>query len=182
MSRIGRLPVPLTDKVKVQINGKSIDISGPNGSLHLDLPESISAVQEGNTLVVSRAAEDRQVRSLHGLCRAQLNNMVVGVTEGYRKSLDIVGTGYRATMEGAFINIQAGLSHPVLFPVPVGIKVELETNQDKTTRIKLFSADKQLIGETAARIRRIRPPEPYLGKGIRFTDEKLRRKVGKTTA
>jgi large subunit ribosomal protein L6 len=182
MSRIGRLPIPIPDKVKVQFVGKSVDVTGPHGTLHLDLPQGITAESDGKEITLKRNSEDQQSKSLHGLGRSLLNNMVIGVTDGYRKSLDIIGTGYRATLEGKILTVVVGYSNPVLFPIPEGIKVELETTTDKMTRVKLFSTDKQLVGEVAAKIRRIRLPEPYKGKGIRYTDEHIRRKVGKTTA
>jgi len=182
MSRIGRLPIALPNKVKVQIKESTVEVSGPLGTLKYDLPEGISASVEENKVVLKRTADDSQAKSLHGLARALVHNMVLGVSEGYHKSLDVIGTGYRASMEGNSINIQVGLSHPVLFPVPNGIKVELEQTKDKMTRIKITGADKQLVGEMAANIRKVRLPEPYQGKGIRYTDEHIRRKVGKTTA
>jgi large subunit ribosomal protein L6 len=182
MSRIGRLPVTLPNKVKVQIKENNIEVSGPLGTLKYDLPEGISAALEENKVVLKRTTDDKKAKSLHGLARSLVHNMVQGVAEGYQKSLDVIGTGYRASMEGNNINIQVGLSHPVLFPVPSGIKVELEQTKDKMTRIKITGADKQLVGEIAANIRKVRLPEPYQGKGIRYTDEHIRRKVGKTTA
>ena len=181
MSRIGRLPVTIPDKVKVQIQGASIQVSGPLGNLTLNLHPAISAKTEGKEVIVSRSSDERAVRSLHGLSRSLLSNMVRGVTEGYKKSLDIIGTGYRAALEGKNISIQAGYSHSILFPIPDGIKIELETTAEKQTRVKISGADKQLVGEVAAKIRRIRLPEPYKGKGIRYTGEYVRRKVGKTT-
>lgn len=182
MSRIGRLPVTLPNKVKVQIKENTVEVNGPLGTLKYDLPEGISVEIDDNKVHVKRTTDESQLRSLHGLSRALINNMVVGVSEGYRKSLDVVGTGYRASMEGNKINIQVGLSHPVLFPVPDGITIELEQTKDKVSRIKISGFDKQLVGEVAANIRKIRLPEPYQGKGIRYTDEHIRRKVGKTTA
>jgi large subunit ribosomal protein L6 len=182
MSRIGRLPINVPDKVKVQIDGQAIKISGPLGNLNLDLHPAITAKAEGKSIILSRNSDSREVRSLHGLSRSLLFNIVKGVTEGYRKSLDIIGTGYRAAMEGKNLSVQAGFSHPVLFPIPDGIKIDLETTADKQTRVKISGADKQLVGEIAAKLRRIRKPEPYKGKGIRYTDERVRRKVGKTTA
>ena len=182
MSRIGRLPVTIPDKVKVQISGQAIKVSGPLGNLDLDLHPAISAKMDGKSVVLSRTSDERDIRSLHGLSRSLLFNIVHGVTMGYKKSLDIIGTGYRAAMEGKNLSISVGYSQPVIFPIPNGIKIELETTADKSTRVKISGADKQLVGEVAAEIRRIRLPEPYKGKGIRYTDERVRRKVGKTTA
>ena len=182
MSRIGKLPVIIPNNVKVQVNGDAIQVSGPLGTLNITLPITINAKSDGKAVVLSRTSDDRICRSLHGLSRSLISNMVKGVTEGYKKSLDIIGTGYRAAVEGKNISIQAGYSHPVIYPIPTGIKIETELTQDKQTRLKISGADKQLVGQVAAEIRRIRLPEPYKGKGVRYTDERVRRKVGKTTA
>ena len=182
MSRIGKLPVVIPNKVKVQINGDAVQVSGPLGTLNMNLPATISAKVDGKEVILSRSSDENHTKSLHGLSRSLIFNMVKGVTEGYRKSLDILGTGYRAAVDGKNITIQAGFSHPAIYPIPTGIKVETEQTQDKQTRLKISGADKQLVGQVAAEIRRIRLPEPYKGKGIRYTDERVRRKVGKTTA
>ena len=177
MSRIGRLPVVIPDKVKVQVSGQSVKVSGPLGNLDIELHPAITAKTDGKNVVLSRSSDEQNVRSLHGLSRSLLFNMVHGVTVGYKKSLDIIGTGYRAAVEGKNLSISVGYSRPVIFPIPDGIKVELETTADRSTRLKISGADKQLVGEIAADIRRIRLPEPYKGKGIRYTDERVRRVI-----
>jgi large subunit ribosomal protein L6 len=158
----------------VQIADEAVTISGPKGKLSQSVPEGITVRTEDNTLHVERESDDRRLRSLHGLTRTLVNNMVVGVTSGFEKRLEIVGTGYRAQASGRGLSISVGYSHPVVFEPPEGITLAMEG-----PRVVVGGIDKQAVGEVAARIRRIRPPEPYKGKGIRYQGEVVRRKAGK---
>ena len=175
MSRVGRMPIPIPTGVNVDIAGGLVTVNGPKGMLAQPVPEGITVQQEDSTLVVERASDDRLLRSLHGLIRTLVNNMVVGVTNGFEKRLDIVGTGYRAAAAGTGLTISVGYSHPVVFEAPEGVNLAMES----PTRVLVSGIDKQAVGEIAAQIRRIRPPEPYKGKGIRYMGEVVRRKAGK---
>lgn len=178
MSRIGKQPVVLPDKVKAVMKDKTINISGPLGDLHLAIPAILSVELSDKAVVFKRADDERQTRALHGLFRSLVNNMVTGVSKGYSKILDIVGVGYKSEIKGKNLELALGFSHPVTFPVPEGIKITV----DKNVRINIHGIDKHLVGETAARIRKIRPPEPYQGKGVRYSDEIVKKKVGKAAA
>ena len=175
MSRIGRKPVSIPQGVKVQIDGATVRAEGPKGKLTQPIPAPLSAKIEGNVLLIARPDDDRHVRALHGLTRALMANMVSGVKDGFERKLEIVGIGYRAQMQGKSIQLALGYSHPVIFPLPDGITAEI----DKQTAITLRGADKALLGETAAKLRALRKPDPYKGKGIRYSGEYVRRKVGK---
>ncbi len=177
MSRIGKMPIPLPNGVSIEVNGNNVTVKGPKGTLSQRFPAGMTFQQEGNVLRVQRASDSREHRAAHGLTRALLNNMVLGVSKGFSKTLEIEGVGYRAEMQGNTLVLNVGYSHPVLFEPPQGIQYAVE-NRNKT--IVVSGIDKQLIGELAARIRRTRPPEPYKGKGIRYTQEVIRRKAGKT--
>lgn len=174
MSRIGRMPVPVPGGVTVSQTDGLLSVTGPKGRLSQPLPEVISVRQEGDTLLVERASDNRTDRALHGLTRTLINNMVVGVTQGFEKRLEIIGTGYRAQAAGAGLSISVGYSHPVVFSPPEGINLGMDG-----PRVVVSGIDKQAVGEVAAQIRRIRPPEPYKGKGIRYMGETVRRKAGK---
>ena len=176
MSRIGKTPISLPDKVKVAVSGNLVTVEGPKGKLNWELPKGISISVEGTTASVARANDDREVRALHGLSRALLNNMVTGVSAGFRKDLEIQGVGFRAAVKGAKLDLSIGYSHPVLFPIPKEIKVAVTDN----TKISIEGIDKHLVGQVAADIRAYYPPEPYKGKGIRYANEQVRRKEGKT--
>ena len=177
MSRIGKAPINVPSGVDVSINGSTITVKGPKGTLSRTLIGGITVRQEENTLLVERPDEARESRSLHGLSRALVNNMVVGVTDGFVKELDIVGVGYRAEAKGAnALRLNLGFSHPVDFPGPDGITFEVPTQ----TRIIVKGIDKELVGQVAANIRSIRKPEPYKGKGVRYLNERILRKAGKT--
>jgi large subunit ribosomal protein L6 len=178
MSRIGKKPVVIPDKVKINIEGDSLSIEGPLGSLKHRIPSGLSLELKDKELIVKRAKDDKLTRSLHGLTRSLIFNMVKGVTEGYTKELEIVGMGFRAELKNNQLIMYLGFSHPVNFSLPKGIKIELP----KPTQIKVMGIDKQLVGEVAARIRQIYPPEPYKGKGIRYLGERVRKKVGKAAA
>ena len=175
MSRIGKKPVPIPSGVKVQVEGSLVRAEGPKGKLSQPIPPGLQAAVDGGKVTIARQGDDRRIRALHGLARALVANMVNGVKDGFEKKLDIVGIGYRAQTQGRNIQISLGYSHPVIFPLPEGITVEI----DKQTAITLRGADKSLLGETAARLRALRRPDPYKGKGIKYADEVIRRKVGK---
>ena len=176
MSRIGRLPVPVPAGVDVTINGNEVTVKGPKGTLSRTIAQPLSVTrQEDGTILVTRPNDERESRSLHGLSRTLINNMVVGVTEGYSKQLEIVGTGYRAAQKGTGIELSLGFSHTVTVEAPEGVDLKVEGN----LKIIVSGISKEQVGEVAANIRKIRPPEPYKGKGVRYAGENVRRKVGK---
>jgi large subunit ribosomal protein L6 len=175
MSRIGKLPIPLSKDVKVSIEAPVVSVKGPKGTLETTLPRGITAEIEESDLVVHRANDDKSVRALHGLSRALLANAVRGVTEGFSKVLEIHGVGYRALMKGKMVTFTLGYSHPIEFPVPDGIEVKVEKSV-----ITVSGADKQQVGQVAAEMRALRPPDPYKLKGIRYAGERLRKKAGKS--
>jgi large subunit ribosomal protein L6 len=176
MSRIGRVPVPVPAGVEVNINGAVVTVKGPKGSLSHTIAAPIEVARdEAGALVVTRPDDERASRSLHGLTRTLLSNLVIGVTEGYVKKLEIVGTGYRVTAKGSDLEFALGFSHPVTVNPPEGITFVVEA----PTRFSVQGIDKQQVGEVAANIRKIRKPEPYKGKGVRYAGENVRRKVGK---
>jgi large subunit ribosomal protein L6 len=176
MSRIGRKPIGIPGGVNVAVaENNFITVQGPKGELSYSAPPSLTVEVEDGSLMVTRPDDARENRSLHGLSRTLINNMVVGVTDGFRKNLEIQGVGYRAAMDGKVLVLNVGFSHPVRFSPPDGISYTL----DGQTRISVSGIDKQAVGEEAARIRRVRPPEPYKGKGIRYEGEIVRRKAGK---
>ena len=176
MSRIGNAPITVPAGVEVRIDGATVTVKGPKGELTRELPEQISVSQDDGVLTVARANDERSSRALHGLIRSLVANMVTGVSEGFRKELDIVGVGYRAATKGSNeLELSLGFSHPVLVKAPAGI----EFNVPQPTRIEVLGIDKQLVGQVAADIRSWRKPEPYKGKGIRYSDEHVRRKAGK---
>ena len=176
MSRIGRMPIPVPNGVDVTIDGRTVAVKGPRGSLSHTVVEPIT-IERGDdgTLVVTRPDDERESRSRHGLTRTLVANMVQGVTQGYEKSLEIQGVGYRATKRGNALELAVGYSHPVTKPAPTGIEFDVPS----PTRIVVRGIDKELVGQTAAEIRAIRKPEPYKGKGIRYEGERVRRKGGK---
>jgi large subunit ribosomal protein L6 len=176
MSRIGRLPIPVPSGVDVTLDGRAVTVKGPKGSLTHTVAEPIEIVRaEDGTLQVSRPDDERRNRALHGLSRTLVANMVHGVTEGYTKVLEIVGTGYRVTAKGSDLEFSLGFSHPVLVKAPEGISFAVET----PTRFSVSGIDKQKVGEVAANIRKLRKPDPYKGKGVRYQGEHIRRKAGK---
>jgi len=179
MSRVGKAPIPIPDKTKVDINGQTVKVTGPRGELSRDIHPDITAKVEDNQILVSRSTDQKTHRALHGLTRALINNMVVGVVEGFKKELEMVGVGYRAEVKGKVLVLALGYSHPILLTPPDGIKIEAPP---KTHRIIVEGIDKQLVGEVAAKIRKFRKPEPYKGKGIRYVGEHVRSKAGKAAA
>lgn len=177
MSRIGIKPIPVPKGVDITIgDGNAISVKGPKGALSASFSPDLQIVHDNGTVTVARPSDARQHRSLHGLTRTLLSNMVVGVTDGFRKNLEITGVGYRAAMDGKVLVLSVGYSHPVRMDPPEGVTFTL----DGQTKVSVSGFDKQLVGEEAARIRRVRPPEPYKGKGIRYEGEVVRRKAGKT--
>ena len=177
MSRIGRLPISLPDKVAVNADDAGhVVVEGPKGKLELDLPEGVSLESGDGSLEVKRASENRKHKALHGTARSLIANMITGVTDGFVKQLEIQGVGYRAAVKGKALDLQLGFSHPVQHPIPEGLSVSVENN----TEIKVEGINKQVVGQFAAEVRSYRPPEPYKGKGIRYKDEHVRRKAGKS--
>jgi len=175
MSRIGRLPITLPSSVDVTIDGRKLTVTGPKGSLSRDLHPDITVSREDDRLVVTRPTEQKTHKQLHGLTRTLVNNMVVGVTDGYRKGLEITGVGYRATKVGEKLQLNLGYSHPIEIDPPSGISFELEN----PTRVAVVGIDKELVGQIAAQVRSTRKPEPYKGKGVKYAGEYVRRKAGK---
>jgi large subunit ribosomal protein L6 len=175
MSRIGRLPVAIPTTVDVTIEGRTVTIKGPKGTLSRTLHPDMAVAKEDGNVVVSRPTEQKMHKQLHGLTRTLVNNMVVGVTDGYRKGLEITGVGYRATLNGRKLTLNLGYSHPVEIDPPEGISFEVEN----PTRLAVVGIDKELVGQVAAQVRATRKPEPYKGKGVRYAGEYVRRKAGK---
>jgi large subunit ribosomal protein L6 len=175
MSRIGRLPIPIPSGVDVTLEGNHITVKGPRGELSRDLAPELRVVQEDGTLRVERPSEDKRSRELHGLTRTLVANMVTGVTTGYRKGLEITGVGYRAQLVGRKLQLNLGYSHPIEIDPPAGISFEVET----PIRLAVLGIDKELVGHFAAKVRSTRKPEPYKGKGVRYSGEVIRRKAGK---
>jgi large subunit ribosomal protein L6 len=178
MSRIGRMPVPMPKEVKVASDPSKIEVTGPKGLLTQPLPQGISISVDGGKILVHRANDQRTSRALQGLTRSLVANMVTGVTQGFEKKLEIVGVGFRVDLQGSTLKLTLGFSHPILYPLPKGIKVEIE----KQTLLTVKGIDRQQVGIVAAKLRSIKPPEPYKGKGIRYAGERIRKKVGKTKA
>ena len=175
MSRIGRLPITVPSTVDVTIDGRQLTVKGPKGTLSRELHPDMTVSQEDGTLVVTRPTEQKTHKQLHGLTRTLVNNMVVGVTDGYRKGLEITGVGYRAALNGQKLTLNLGYSHPIEIDPPEGISFEVEN----PTRLAVVGIDKELVGQIAAKVRSTRKPEPYKGKGVRYAGEKIRRKAGK---
>ncbi len=176
MSRIGKAPISVPDKVSVSLNGLAVTVKGPKGELSRTLPEGVSIAQDGNTIVVSPTSSHRRSRERHGLCRTLVANMVEGVSQGFTRKLEIIGVGYRAAVQGKKLVVSAGYSHQVEMDPPAGITFAVDGN----TTVLVSGADKEIVGNEAAKVRAIRPPEPYKGKGIKFEGEKILRKAGKT--
>jgi large subunit ribosomal protein L6 len=175
MSRIGRLPITVPSGVDVTIDGRNVTVTGPKGSLSRALHPDMTLSREDGTLVVTRPTEQKTHKQLHGLTRTLVNNMVVGVTDGYRKGLEITGVGYRAALNGRKLTLNLGYSHPIEIDPPEGITFEVEN----PTRLAVVGIDKELVGQIAAKVRQTRKPEPYKGKGVRYSGEYIRRKAGK---
>jgi len=176
MSRIGRLPISIPSGVEIKIDGQDVTVKGPKGELALTVAEPIVAQVEEGQVVVTRPDDERNSRSLHGLTRTLIANNIVGVTEGYKKGLEVVGTGYRVTAKGSSVEFALGYSHPITVDPPAGIQFTVEGN----TKLTVSGISKQAVGEVAAQIRKLRKPEPYKGKGVRYEGENVRRKAGKS--
>ena len=176
MSRIGMKPVPVAAGVKVTVNGQEVVTEGKLGKMSITLPEAISAAVEGNEVKVSRVSDEGNNKALHGLFRSLIKNNIIGVSEGYKKELQIVGVGYKAVLAGSKLTLSLGYSHDIVYPVPEGIKVQVTDG----TKLQITGIDKQLVGEVAASIRKFKKPEPYKGKGVRYSDEHVVIKPGKT--
>ena len=180
MSRIGKKPVEIPAKTKVEVKGQMVQVEGPKGKLEWTVPEPIKVAVKDGKVIATTAQLDRIGKARWGLSRSLIANMVRGVNEGYTKKLSVEGVGFRASVQGTTLNLSIGYSHPIAFPIPKGIKVSVADTSDKKPEITVEGADKQAVGEVAARIRRFYPPEPYKGKGIRYVGEQVRRKAGKT--
>ncbi len=191
MSRIGKLPIPIPDKVQVTLDGQTVNVKGPLGELHCDIRDEMEVKIEDNQVLVTPRGETKLHRSLHGLSRTLINNMIIGVSKGYEKILVIIGVGYSAELKGSGLMLRLGYSHPIWIGSPPGIKFELlqpsqwseagieKQGENQTVAIRVTGIDKALLGQVTARVRKIRPPEPYKGKGIRYNKEYVRRKAGK---
>ena len=178
MSRIGKAPIKVDEKETASVTGRVMTVKGPLGTRTFTIPQGIDVQVANGEVKVSRINDDGDVRGLHGLVRALIQNMVTGVTTGFKKELEVVGVGYRADVKGKDLNLSLGYSHPIVFSIPEGVKIQIEKN----TKIIISGFDKYLVGETAAQIRRFRPPEPYKGKGVKYIGEIIVKKVGKAAA
>ena len=176
MSRIGKQPIAIPPKVKVEVKGQQVFVEGPKGKLNWQLPRHTSIKVEAGKVLVSRQGDNDRVKALHGLSRALVNNMVRGVSEGFVKKLEIQGVGFKAAVQGKAVNLNLGYSHPINYPIPDQIKVTVDEN----TKLTIEGPDRQVVGQVAAEIRSFYPPEPYKGKGVRYVDERVIRKEGKT--
>ncbi len=182
MSRIGKNPITVPSGVELSIQGNVVSVKGPKGELTQEVDEVISMEYADNVLTMSRPNDDKEVRSKHGLYRALVQNMVTGVSEGFKVQLQMVGVGFRAAAQGQQLNLSLGYSHPIIIELPKEVKLEAETKKGEAPLVTLSSHDKQLLGTVAAKIRSLRKIEPYKGKGVRFLGEQIRRKAGKTAA
>jgi len=176
MSRVGVKPIELPEKVKLAVTGRRVEVEGPKGKLAFDLPKGVEVAEQDGRVVVTRGSELRQVRALHGTVRSIVNNMITGVSQGFVKELEIHGVGMRAAVKGKELDLALGKSHPILHPIPEDLSVSVAEN----TKIKVEGIDKQRVGQFAAEVRGFYPPEPYKGKGVRYSDERVRRKEGKS--
>ena len=182
MSRIGKLPIAIPAGVTVKVDGNVVTVKGPKGELKQAIHSDLTVKEEDGHIVVTRPSDDREHRAHHGLVRALIHNRVVGVSEGYKKEMELVGVGYRASASGQVLELSLGYSHAIYFKMPAEVKVEAKSERNKNPLIILESADKQLLGQVCAKIRSLRKPEPYKGKGIKFVGEIIRRKSGKSAS
>lgn len=178
MSRIGKLPIPIPDGVNVALDGRAVTVKGPKGQLEMSLHPAMAVAVEDRTIHCRRGSDAPAERALHGLTRSLLYNMVEGVTKGFERRLELIGVGYRAQMLGPNLSLALGFSHPIIYPIPEGIKIEVKDQ----TQILVSGIDKQRVGAVAAKLRGFRPPEPYKGKGVKYAEERIRRKAGKAGA
>jgi len=180
MSRIGILPISIPSGVNATVKDNTVTVKGPKGELHQEInPDMIVEVNDGN-IEVKRPSDEKKFKAMHGLYRSLINNMVIGVSEGYKKQLELVGVGYRAQNSGQVLELSLGFSHPIHVQLPAEVKIEAKTDRKSNPLITLESADKQLLGQVCAKLRSLRKPEPYKGKGVRFLGEQIRRKAGKS--
>lgn len=183
MSRIGKQPVPISDKIEFSIGADNVvTLKGEKGSGSVRIHPDIKVETKDNKIIVSRPSDSKEHKSLHGLSRSLLNNMVEGVTNGYKKQLEIIGVGFRATYTNGILELNLGYSHPIYFVPPEGIEIEVDTKSRKNPIINISGINKELVGQVAAKLRSLRKPEPYKGKGVRYLDEQIRRKAGKSAA
>ncbi len=182
MSRIGKAPIVIPAGVTVKVDGNVVSVKGPKGELSYEFHSDLAVAVEDGHVVVTRPSDDREHRAHHGLVRALIHNMVTGVSEGYKKEMELVGVGYRATSNGQVLELSLGFSHAIYFKFPPEVKVEAKTERNKNPMITLESCDKQLLGQCCAKLRSLRKPEPYKGKGIKFVGEVIRRKSGKSAS
>jgi large subunit ribosomal protein L6 len=178
MSRIGKLPIAIPDKVNVEVHDHTVTVKGPKGTLTMTAHPLIDVQVKDRQVICGRPSDEKSHKALHGLTRSLIANMVEGVTKGFERKLELSGVGYRASMLGQNVNMSLGYSHPIVFPVPPGIKIEVRDQ----TQLTVSGLDKQLVGAVAAKLRSFRPPEPYKGKGVKYAEERIRRKAGKTGA
>ena len=178
MSRIGKLPIPIPDAVKVDIRDRTVTVQGPRGTLSLTAHPAMQVQVKDRQVLCGRSSDEKFHKALHGLTRSLIANMVAGVVKGFERKLELVGVGYRASVMGQHLNLSLGYSHPIVYPLPQGIRIEVKDQ----TQITVGGIDKQLVGAVAAKIRSFRPPEPYKGKGVKYAEERIRRKAGKTGA
>jgi large subunit ribosomal protein L6 len=176
MSRIGKQPISIPPKVKVEVKGQKVHVEGPKGKLDMELPARTTLKVDNGQVIVSRDGDDSQAKALHGLSRALVNNMVKGVSDGFMKKLEIQGVGFKAAVQGKTVTMNLGYSHPINYPIPDQVKVTVEEN----TKITIEGPDRQKVGQVASELRGFYPPEPYKGKGVRYADERVERKEGKT--
>lgn len=178
MSRIGKLPIPIPDKVNVEVHEHTVTVNGPKGTLTLTAHPAIDVQVKDRQVLCGRPSDEKSHKALHGLTRSLIANMVEGVTKGFERKLELVGVGYRAALLGQNLNMSLGYSHPIIYPVPPGVKIEVKDQ----TQVTVSGTDKQQVGAVAAKLRSFRPPEPYKGKGVKYAEERIRRKAGKTGA
>jgi len=183
MSRIGKQPIEIGDKVTVDVAANNlVTVKGPRGELSVQIDTEMTVKLENGHVLVSRPSEQKRHKAVHGLYRSLIDNAVIGVTEGYRKELEVIGVGYRAAVSNGVLELALGFSHPIYFVPPKGVTIEVDAKRGKNPVIMIEGTDKQMVGQVAAKIRGLRPPEPYKGKGVRYVDEYVRRKAGKTAA
>lgn len=183
MSRIGKQPIEIGDKVTVDVAANNlVTVKGPRGELSVQIDPEMTVKLENGHVLVSRPSEQKRHKAVHGLYRSLIDNAVIGVTEGYRKELEVIGVGYRAAVSNGVLELALGFSHPIYFVPPKGISIDVDAKRGKNPVIMIEGTDKQMVGQVAAKIRSLRPPEPYKGKGVRYVDEYVRRKAGKTAA
>ena len=183
MARVGNAPIGVAEKVSVDIGTNNlVTVKGPMGELKLQVNPEIALKIEDSTLTLVRPTDQKRHKAMHGLYRSLLNNMVTGVSKGFSKELEVIGVGFRAAVQNGILELALGFSHPIYLVPPEGIKIEVDTKRGKNTFVTVSGIDKQMVGQVAAKIRSLRPPEPYKGKGVRYSDEYVRRKAGKTAA